>query len=447
MLAENRFCETSIFVGVAIIAAMSGSSSLYGLERTGVRADSRDPDLRIFKTNVYVRDQQRSVDFYVNQLGFDLVADARFDDGERWVAVAPCNGSAVLALVAPKPDSEEYGLIGSATQIAFMTEDIEVTHRLWSEHGVHFELAPQVVQWGATFARFQDLDGNSFELIGSDAMTREIEKQRRTTAQRAEAERRSAQELSIAKEVQARLFPQTRPVMRTLEYAGMCIQARHVGGDYFDFLVLGRSAGNPNGGSVAASQCRLGLMVGDVSGKGIAAALLMANLQANVRSQTSMAVEHPECMLASVNELFFANSAEGSYATLFFAEYDDCSGMLRYANCGHLPGLVLRRDDSMVRLEATGRPLGLFGAWDCGMQSFQMEQGDTLLLYTDGVTECFDAQEEEFGEERLIEALRRHRGRSSLEMMESIVEELRGFGAEEQHDDITLIVARCMAEG
>ena len=390
-------------------------------------------DLRLFKANIYVRDQDRSLDFYVHVLGFSLRADVSFPTGDRWIAVAPPNGSGVLALTLAKPGSAEERLIGRETQIAFVSEDIQATHAHWAEKGVRFDPPPTVMEWGGTFARFEDVDGNVFELLASDHVNREIERQRQESAQKREAERRAAQELEIAKEVQARLFPQTWPAMPTLDYAGMCVQARQVGGDYYDFLALGQDA-HGNG--------RLGLLVGDVSGKGIAAALLMANLQANVRSQSAMAVDHPECMLASVNQLFYNNSAEASYATLFFAEYDEAGRALRYANCGHLPGLLLRADGELVRLESTGTLLGLFGEWDCAMRECTLEEGDTLLLYTDGVTESFNEAEEDFGEERLVSALRRYREGNAQKLVESIVREVRQFSAKEQFDDITVIAAK-----
>src|SRR5262249_20766851 len=160
-----------------------------------------------------------------------------------------------------------------------------------------------------------------------------------------ESERRAAQELEIAKQVQARLFPQILPPARTLEYMGICIQARQVGGDYYDFLDLGRG--------------RLGLVIGDISGKGIAAALLMANLQANVR-QCAISLDRLEPLLGAVNQLFYANSSDSAYATLFFAEYDDTLRTFRYANCGHLSGLLLRNDDTIERLDSTATVVGLF---------------------------------------------------------------------------------------
>jgi len=277
----------------------------------------------------------------------------------------------------------------------------------------------------------QCVRSNSFALVGFDEVSREVEAQRRWLAAKLEAERRAAQELEIAKQVQARLFPQELPALRTLEYCGSCIQARQVGGDYYDFLSLGRG--------------RLGLVLGDIAGKGIAGALLMANLQANLRSQCAIALDRPELFLRSVNQLFYRNTVDSAYATLFFAEYDDQTGRLRYANCGHLPALLLRRDGSLERLDSTCTVLGLFQAWDCAIDERLLLPGDTLALYTDGVTEAFNEAEEEFGEQRLIAALRRHRQESPQAMVQSIVDEVQRFSPQEQYDDITMIVARCRA--
>jgi serine phosphatase RsbU (regulator of sigma subunit) len=284
--------------------------------------------------------------------------------------------------------------------------------------------------WGGVFARFRDVDGNTFSLVSFDEVTHAVEAQRRAIAEKLELERRTAQELEIAKQVQARLFPQTLPPLRTLEYAGTCIQARAVGGDYYDFLDLGQE--------------RLGFVIGDIAGKGIAAALLMANLQANLRSQCAIALDQPQRFLRSVNQLFCENTTDGAYATLFFAEYDDKARNLRYVNCGHLSALLLRRDGAVERLHATCTVLGIFKDWDCSTGERQVFPGDLLALYTDGITESFDNAGEEFGEERLVEALRRHRGLSPQAVLASVVEEVRQFSPHEQHDDITLIVAMCV---
>lgn len=403
----------------------------------------RDPYLRLNAVNVYVKNQERSLRFYVDQLGFSIAFDVQLQSGLRWVAVAPPDGTAVLALIEAKPDSPEYKLVGRATQAVFLTEDVTAKFHEWRSRGVRFLNTPrlrrvqfgrtvpasdQKTVWGGVFTRFRDLDGNSFGLVGFDEVTRQLEAQRRLTAERLDAERRAAQELEIAQQVQARLFPQTLPALQTLDYAGICIQARQVGGDYYDFLELGRG--------------RLGLVVGDIAGKGFAAALLMANLQANLRSQCAIASEQPQRFLQSVNRLFFSNTADSAYATLFFAEYDDRRRSLRYANCGHLCGLVLRKNGVLDRLTSTATLLGIFEDWDCDVGQCQLRKGDMFALYTDGITESLNDTEEEFCEFRLVESLRQNRAKSAQEIIPSIVEDVKRFCANEQHDDITLIIAK-----
>jgi serine phosphatase RsbU (regulator of sigma subunit) len=206
-----------------------------------------------------------------------------------------------------------------------------------------------------------------------------------------------------------------------------------VGGDYYDFMDLGRG--------------RLGLVIGDIAGKGIAAALLMANLQANLRSQSAIALEEPHRMLQSVNQLFYENTIDSAYATLIFAEYDDNAQRLRYVNCGHLPALVLRRDGTVERLHSTCTVLGIFREWECSIRECQLVPGDVLVLYTDGVTEARNDAGEEYGEERLIEGLRRYRERPSPAMLTAIADDVRQFSPDRQHDDITLIVSKCGDSG
>ena len=418
-----------------------------------VRLDRQDPYLRLQSVTIYVRDLEQSLSFYLDQLGFQLIFDARVQPGRRFVTVAPPDGTANLTLVAPEPGSEQCKLIGLPTHVTFVTEDVIAKYREWNKRGVRFQFAPRLKRlkyevhvratqpadpsspsaehapiWGGVFTRFRDLDGNSFSLVSFDEVTHAVEEQRRAFAQKQESERRATQEIEIAKQVQARLFPQTLPPLKTLEYAGLCIQALQVGGDYYDFLNLGKE--------------RLGFVIGDISGKGIAAALLMANLQANLRSQCAIALDQPQRLLCSVNQLFCDNTPDGAFATLFFAEYDDAASRLRYANCGHLPALLLHSDDTVERLEATATVLGIFKDWDCEIGECQLRLGDTLALYTDGITESYNSADEQFGEQRLIEALLRHREASSQAALASIVDEVQRFNPHEQHDDITLIIAK-----
>jgi phosphoserine phosphatase RsbU/P len=258
-------------------------------------------------------------------------------------------------------------------------------------------------------------------------------------AERIEAERRAAQEMEFARDVQARLFPQKLPPLATLEYTGGCLQARQVGGDYYDFLEL-----RPG---------RVALVLADIAGKGVSGALLMANLQANLRSQYAMALDDLPRLLESINHLFYENTGETSYATLFFADYDDSSRRLRYANCGHLPPLLLRAGEgsrregcsepAWQRLEPTCTVVGLFDDWHPAVTEVQLAPGDTLVLYTDGVTEAENAEGEQFGECRLMETMRERRHLPVRSLLEAIVERVQEFGGREQADDITLVVARC----
>jgi serine phosphatase RsbU (regulator of sigma subunit)/catechol 2,3-dioxygenase-like lactoylglutathione lyase family enzyme len=403
----------------------------FGIDRSPLRLEGTDPYLCLHFAIIYVRDLDRALRFYVDQLGFRVAVDHTFDNGRRWIEVAPADGNAHLGLAPLDPADDAARLIGPEARIWFITEDVQRKYEQWNARGVHFEFPPQVPAWGGIHTRFKDPDGNCFGIAGFDELTRGVEAHRRALAQKLEAERRAAQEIEIAKQVQARLFPQIHPHARTLEYAGLCLQARQVGGDYFDFLDLG--------------QQRLGLVIGDVSGKGIAAALLMANLQANLRSQCALALTHPELFLRSVNRLFYENTTDNAFASLFFAEYDDQSQRLRYANCGHLSGLILRANHSCERLSSTATPLGLFREWDCGIAECELEQGDLLALYTDGITEACNDQGEEFGEQSLIERLHQQRTQPCQSALEAITNEVRTFGATEQHDDITLIVAKCKA--
>ena len=408
---------------------MGTSSQRDSLDQLSVRLDRHDPYLRVLCINIFVRDQDRSLAFYRDQLGFGVVIDESYEGAGRMVAVAPPDGSTVLALLTPKRQSEEHKLIGRGRSGVFVTEDVPAKFEEWRQRGVHFHHPPQTTLWGSIFTRFDDVDGNSFVLAGRDDFVREIEAKRREAAEKLEVERRRAQELEIAKQVQARLFPQTLPQLKTLEYAGVCIQAREVGGDYYDFLHLGDG--------------RLGLVIGDTSGKGIGAALLMANLQANLRSQSATAMQEPSRFLQSVNQLFYENTTDSAYATLFFAEYDDNARRLRYANCGHYSPLLLRNNGTLERLDSTSTVLGLFPQWDCHLEGRSLSCGDVLAFYTDGITESFNEAGEEFGEQRLLENLRRNRDRSPKELLDAIVEEVRRFSPHEQHDDITLIVAKC----
>ncbi len=254
-------------------------------------------------------------------------------------------------------------------------------------------------------------------------------------AERIESQRKTAQEIEIAKQVQRRLLPQKQPKLETLEYVGQCIQARAVGGDYYDYLDFGPG--------------RLGLVLADIAGKGISAALLMANLQANLRSQYGLAsgmyapLEDIPRMLRSVNRLFCENTEPAHYATAFFAVYDDAQRRLRYENCGHNNPLLLRADGRAERLKGSATVLGMFEEWECGVSETQLQPGDLLVIYSDGVSEAQSDAGEFYGEERLLEAIRAHRHLPVGELINTLATIVVTFSGREQEDDITLVVARC----
>jgi len=379
----------------------------------------------------------------VEKLIFQTIVNLPTAEGDRWIIVAPPTagwlpetagaGLAGIALVVPPEGSAEHQRIGQSTGISFLTEDVRSVFEEWSRRGVRFPVPPMEPSWGsgkARYAVFEDVDGNSFSLIEFDEATRVLEAERHVQAARLEAERQAAHDLAIAQQVQTRLFPQRQPAVRTLVYAGICHPARTVAGDYYDFLDLGRG--------------RLGLVLADIAGKGIGAALLMANLQAALRSQCATAWEQPERFLRSVNQLLYENTDEGNYATLFFAAYDDDTRKLRYSNCGHPPALLVRGDGSLERLEATCTVVGLFEKWECTMEERELAPGDAVLLYTDGVTEALNGEGQEFGEERLLEAFRQLGQLPLPELLVEVADQARTFSPHEQADDITLIVARCI---
>jgi phosphoserine phosphatase RsbU/P len=248
-------------------------------------------------------------------------------------------------------------------------------------------------------------------------------------AERMEAERKAAMEIDIARRVQARLFPQNLPPLGTLEYVGGCVQARQVGGDYYDFLDMGPGV--------------VGIVLADISGKGMSGALLMANLQANLRSQYAVAREDLPRLLQSVNRLFFENTTDESYATMFFGVYDDSSRSLRFANCGHVAPLLLRAYGSIQRLNSTTTVLGLFLKWESSVEEVKLHPGDVLVICTDGVTEAPNPQGEEYGEVRLAQLIQGNRDLPVNKLMAAIQASVEEFSGSTQADDITLIVARC----
>jgi len=245
-------------------------------------------------------------------------------------------------------------------------------------------------------------------------------------AERLKVERRTSLELEIAKNVQDRLLPKVPAQLKSMNLAVRCIQAKSVGGDYYDFFDLG-------GG-------RLGLVLADVSGKGIHAALLMANLQAYIRSQCNTSPGRPGQMLKRVNRLMWESTAPEHFATLFYGIYDDHSHSLSYVNCGHNPPVVIHRGRIVRRLTATATVIGAFEQWHCEVRRSRLVPGDLLIVFSDGITEAV-CGDEQFGDQRLIDLLLAS-GRLPVDgIADTVLTGVLEFSAGQQSDDLTLIVA------
>ncbi len=264
-----------------------------------------------------------------------------------------------------------------------------------------------------------------------------LENGRLTAAVAAEVAARAKQtrDIEIARDVQQRLFPQDYPPIPGLDYAGACRAALGVGGDYYDFIQL--------------SKTRLGIAIGDVSGKGIPASLLMATLRAYLRGAQTMH-HHADLteVMRNLNKLVYESSDANRYATFFYGELDVRSRVLTYVNAGHNPPMVFRRTDGgceVLRLDTGGPVVGLME--DCVYQqdSVTLSVGDTLVAYTDGISEAMNAADEEWGEERLIDAVQSNGAGSAGTLIGQLMISADRFVAgAPQHDDMTLLVVRAI---
>ena len=269
---------------------------------------------------------------------------------------------------------------------------------------------------------------------GFDGMTASVERLLKESLEKT----RLDGELEIAREVQSRLFPQAAPEVAGLSLYGLCKPARTVSGDYYDFLRVGD-------GNVA-------LVVGDISGKGISAALLMATLQSALHAQFYDGHLGPGALSASpartadvvtrLNRQIYASTPREKYVTLFYGVYNSVNRKLTYTNAGHLPPVLFRRN-RIVRLEGGGTVVGLFPSARYEQAEVEIEPGDLLLAFTDGMTEPENSYGEEFGEGRLLEVARRALGGPPEVLMDEIYRSVSDWtGSPELQDDMTLVVAQ-----
>jgi phosphoserine phosphatase RsbU/P len=250
-----------------------------------------------------------------------------------------------------------------------------------------------------------------------------VEKQIAKSASKAHSE------LEIARTVQQGLFPARGGSGSGVEFEGMCVPAREIGGDYYDFLRY------PDG--------RIGFVLADVSGKGVPAALLMANLQALFRSQSFSDIR---TMLGNVNTHFFRSTPPAHYATAFFAIYHPRTRTFEYANCGHPSALLLSGNGEKIRkLETTATVLGIVDGFETDVESMTLDAGDSVLMFTDGVTEAGIDFGEEFGENRVETAMRRLHGRPIAEIISGVARAAEEYSRGDHADDMTLLGMRALA--
>lgn len=243
-------------------------------------------------------------------------------------------------------------------------------------------------------------------------------------------------EVEIAREVQERLFPQTLPPIVGINYAGACRPALGVGGDYYDFLAL------PGG--------QLGIAIGDVSGKGIAAALTMASLQASLRGEATRMTEDLAALVSNVNRLVYEASSANRYATFFYGQYNPALRRLTYVNAGHNPPMLFHRAEGeweLFRLETGGTVVGLLENFPYVQGTVTIAPGDIFVAFTDGISEAMNHADDEWGEGRLIETIRDCTGLSPSEIIARVMRAADAFVAgAKQHDDMTLVVLHSLLE-
>lgn len=386
----------------------------------------------------------------------------RFDIDVPWVAFYPhydwtdpnrkhsavllvrSRPSAVLSATFTGSDQLRSALVGAMIAVAILFLVVEIialvigvslSHRIMRAVDELYEGTRRVI-YGDFRHRIPVRGGDQLgELTTSfNQMTGNLE---RLLSVEKEKERLQA-ELEIAREVQMQLYPKITPPERGLRLTVCCDPARVVSGDYYDYEPLHTE--------------RLAFCIGDVAGKGISAALLMATVQAALRAQTSAAVARFERgnadsldaarVVSELNKQVYAHTAPEKYTTFFFALFDEATGMLTYTNAGHLPPILIRKD-SVSMLDINGTVVGAFPFSVYQESKVVLEPGDLLVCYTDGITEPENAYGEMFGEERLIDIVRRSRNQEDSAILSSIIDAVRTWhAADEMPDDMTLLIAR-----
>ena len=362
---------------------------------------------------------------YSAVLGTIFPSKGEFSTGETAATLV----SAVFWLV---------GVLFFAVELAAVVIGFRLTRTITGAvHGLY--LGTERIRVGDFSHRIGVRGDDQLALLGAsfNSMTEDLER----LVELAKEKERLQSEIEIAREVQNQLFPKNLPVSQTLLLAAECRPARLVSGDYYDYMTVGP---------------RIALAIGDVAGKGISAALLMATLQSTMRAQLRAGQAlgvgagngapapalSPADLVSRLNQQLFAFTPPEKFATFFFALYDDSTGLMTYTNAGHLPPILVRRG-AATRLEVTGTVVGAFAFSEYTESTIQLEPGDLLACFTDGVTEPENEFVEMFGEDRLTEVILKHSSRDSEEIIAAVMSSVRDWtGSPELQDDMTLLLAR-----
>jgi phosphoserine phosphatase RsbU/P len=399
-----------------------------------------DPQVLDSSRPSHIPPSKNAFDFHIR--GFYPLNVPYWDDPEgheRLGLVVDTRVSAVLGTVFQKVDWAEFalGLFALVTALFFIVELVSLVAGVRLSRtitGAVHELyeGTQRVKEG-DFAYRIPLKGNDQLAELAESFNSMTENLGRLIIVAKEKERLES-ELAIAREVQNQLFPKDVPFVRTLELKGVCNPARMVSGDYYDFMPL--------------TDGWLAFAIGDVAGKGISAALLMATIQSTMRTQLSGTNgAGPQSLstaklVSTLNRQLYANTAPEKYATFFFAMYNDTSNSLTYTNAGHLAPILLRGSE-ITTMNSTGTVVGAFPVVRYTEKTVQLQQGDMLVAYTDGIVEPENAYGEMFGEERLTDLLVKYTNTDSSEIIARTMEAVNQWtGGGELQDDMTMVVAR-----
>lgn len=246
--------------------------------------------------------------------------------------------------------------------------------------------------------------------------------------QEEQAFRKLQEEMLVACEIQLDLLPKSNPNVKGFQIAGTSIPAKDVGGDYFDFIKI--------------NDDHLAFCLGDISGKGIPAAILMSNLQATLRGQTLMKKNCSECVTFA-NDIMYHNTAANKFATLFYAILDSSNNEVVYCNAGHNDPLLITDENKISKLSTGGIVVGIQPSMPFDEATIPLNVNDMLVVFSDGITEAMNSDEEEFGDERLQSLLIQHKKESAEKLIQIIIKEVKHFaGNQPQMDDMTVVVIK-----